>query len=170
MTPTTMLHLLTKAEWAELLYPLKTTLGAAPCAFDIDDSRVTDTCITSPACALILSSPEGKRRCDASHRRIAAEVLAAGETRLGECHAGFNKVLAPVRRGDTILGTFGACNFVTCAEHIATTPYERLAQELELAPDLLVAAVKSCPYAPEADVLARMDLVSHLLSEAVGRL
>lgn len=63
-------------------------------------------------CDLILATPEGRKRCEASWARLAA---IGGAPRLERCHAGLGYARGRVQIGEQFIGMIFAGQFVTTA-------------------------------------------------------
>lgn len=168
--PPVLRNLLTKDQWGKLLEPLKSTLGAAPCAFDSENVRLNETCIISPVCALLLNTEEGTRRCERSQERLSSRVESERAVVVSRCHARFMKSLGPVMIGDEMVGTVGACSILPFDEDIDEDFYRGLAEEVGLKPDIMVAAAEGSQAIRTADMQEQLGRIVHLVNEAVNHL
>jgi len=78
----------------------------------IDGKAIMPVANSCTFCDLILASPEGRKRCEASWARLAA---IGGAPRLERCHAGLAYTRGRVQIGDQFIGMIFAGQFVTTA-------------------------------------------------------
>ncbi len=144
-------------------------LDVAAVTTDLNGNPLTRISHTCPFCDLILSAPEGRRRCMETWKASAA--AAAREPTAKACHAGLSCMGALVRVGGNPVAVFSACQFVLAGREgvpEADESVRQLARDLGIDEGTLVALRRSVPVLADAEAsrLSRLvQRVSVTLSE-----
>ena len=119
-------------EWERVLGVYKTLLGIAPITFDEQGQLLTKPIFTSEACRMIKGTDAGAARCKADHLRMVEQARNLKDVYIGECHAGFAKIVLPIYYEEELLGVTGGCNVFREGHAIYESFYLNLARELGL--------------------------------------
>jgi len=143
-------------------------LGIACVTTDLEGTPLTKVTGSSAFCSLILSTPEGRRRCAECWRE-------QGNAQLRVCHAGLSCTGAKAEVGGEALAIFVACQFRAGSEPADWREHvSRLAHDLGVPEARLAEASTSIAAAPPArlsSVVRKVaDTIASMARERLGLL
>jgi excisionase family DNA binding protein len=120
------------------VFATATDVGAV--TTNLDGQPLTNLTNACEFCNLILASPEGRRRCEASWARLAKS--AERTPRIEKCHAGLSYARGRIQVENEFVAMIFAGQFVTTSQARQTLNFERLARECQIAETKLKSAAR----------------------------
>ncbi|MFO7785911.1 MAG: PocR ligand-binding domain-containing protein [Thermodesulfobacteriota bacterium] len=98
-------------DWAEFEKEMYEKSGMRPRVYNVDGMGITEGVVYSnELCTRIQSIPKAQTFiCAVAQSNLAMMARNSREPVVGECDAGFFKVVVPIFVGDEFIGTAGAC-------------------------------------------------------------
>ena len=104
----------------------------------LDGKLLTPISNSCKFCDLILATPEGRKRCEASWARLAH----AGAPRIEQCHAGLSYARGRIQVGNEFVGMIFAGQFLGDASKRQTLEFSELARACNISETKLRAAAE----------------------------